>query len=474
MADRYQRTTIYAEGTDQNDILNGANGHDVLYGNAGDDRIRGYKGDDEIEGGRGDDVIIGNKGEDWLIGDAGNDRLDGGNGDDVLNGGKGNDVLDGGTGLDMAVLDYAGSTAGLTLNADPDRFWRFDVETGTWLSGTGDDFTYLRFWADVDGDGVLSTGDELDYVSSVEAFHIRSGSGHDHLTGGKGNDILDAGQGNDIIDGGDGVDTAHFNYENAQNDILLNPEGAIFYKPASDGWRYDEDSASWVSGTADDFTYHRIWSDVNGNGLVDAGDEVDYFTSVEKLILQAGDGNDVISGNNYADILKGGNGADDLFGQGGDDHLEGGRGQDILVGGDGDDLLYGGKGHDSLYGDAGRDHLDGGDGNDLLFDGDGSDIMTGGAGADKFHLWLNISNTPFDLERNIITDFNSAEGDRLVFDTAAGTETSLAGLGLQIRGGPDDVAWITNYVGNHIYAELSGVDYRDIIAEPFEAYFEVI
>ena len=83
MADRYQRTTIYAEGTDQNEILNGTNGHDVLYGNAGDDRIRGYKGDDEIEGGRGDDVIIGNEGEDWLIGDAGNDRLDGGNGDEA-------------------------------------------------------------------------------------------------------------------------------------------------------------------------------------------------------------------------------------------------------------------------------------------------------------------------------------------------------------------------------------------------------
>ena len=47
---------------------------------------------------------------------------------------------------------------------------------------------------------------------------------------------------------------------------------------------------AWVSGTGDSFTHHRFWSDENGNGIEDAGDQIDYFTSIEKLVIQAGNG----------------------------------------------------------------------------------------------------------------------------------------------------------------------------------------
>jgi len=53
------------------------------------------------------------------------------------------------------------------------------------------------------------------------------------------------------------------------------------------------------------------------------------------------------------------------------------------------------------------------------------DNLTGGAGADKFFVWQNVGHRPFDFETNIITDFNLEEGDRLLFDTASGDETSL-------------------------------------------------
>lgn len=551
MANRNQRESVFALGTEQNDVLTGAMGDDFieglggndmitgkagddfLYGDDGDDRIAGNNGDDEIGGGEGDDHLTGGAGDDWLEGDAGddllngnegadwlqggqghdtllggkaddilwgddgndrldggsgadvltgdqgNDRLNGGSGDDRLDGGSGNDILDGGKGSDQAVLVYESAHTDLVLNVQDSLRWRLDSNTGNWVSGTTDEFTHLRFWVDRDGDGVVSDADEVDYVTSAETFVLHSGSGDDIITAGRHDDQLAGGQGNDLLDGGDGVDTAHFNYENAQNDILFNPDGGVFYKPVSVGWRYDEEEEAWVSGTADSFTHHRFWSDENGNGIEDAGDQIDYFTSIEKLVIQAGNGNDVISGYGFADTLMGGGGADDLFGLDGDDHLDGGKGQDILDGGKGDDVLYGGKGRDSLYGQAGRDILNGGDGDDFLFDGDGNDIMTGGAGADKFWLWQNISHTPFDLERNIITDFNSEEGDRLVFDTASGNENSLADLRLSIRGGIDregneNVAWISNIVGNHIYASLEGVDYRDITESTFDLYFEVV
>lgn len=190
-------------------------------------------------------------------------------------------------------------------------------------------------------------------------------------------------------------------------------------------------------------------------------------------------GDDFLYGDDGDDRIAGNNGDDEIGGGEGDDHLTGGAGDDWLEGDAGDDLLNGNEGADWLQGGQGHDTLLGGKADDILWGDDGNDRLAGGAGADKFWLWQNISHTPFDLERNIITDFNSEEGDRLVFDTASGNENSLADLRLSIRGGIDregneNVAWISNIVGNHIYASLEGVDYRDITESTFDLYFEVV
>lgn len=68
--------------------------------------------------------------------------------------------------------------------------------------------------------------------------------------------------------------------------------------------------------------------------------------------------------------------------------LLGGNGADRLIGGHGDDVLVGGRGNDVLAGGAGNDDLIGGQGADRFVVGQGKDV---------------------------ITDFNPAEGDRLVF-----------------------------------------------------------
>gem|GEM_PF-4153455 len=70
-----------------------------------------------------------------------------------------------------------------------------------------------------------------------------------------------------------------------------------------------------------------------------------------RVIVDGGDGNDLIYGSENADELKGGAGNDHLDGLDDSDNLYGGEGNDQLYGGDGDDALTGEGGVDSIYGD---------------------------------------------------------------------------------------------------------------------------
>ncbi|MDY6901892.1 MAG: Ig-like domain-containing protein, partial [Cyanobacteriota bacterium] len=123
-----------------------------------------------------------------------------------------------------------------------------------------------------------------------------------------------------------------------------------------------------------------------------------------------------LEGAENKDIIRGLKGDDTLKGFAGDDILKGGKGQDQLNGGSGDDFIKGGKGKDQLDGGIGNDGLlggknqdilVGGEGNDFLNGGAGADILTGGAGADNFYIDGNSS------VKDIITDFNLGEGDRI-------------------------------------------------------------
>lgn len=100
--------------------------------------------------------------------------------------------------------------------------------------------------------------------------------------------------------------------------------------------------------------------------------------------------------------------------------LNGGGGKDVLIGGAGNDVLNGGDGDDRLEGGAGNDVLNGGAGKDMLIGGLGDDTLTGGAGADRF-----VFDGLLDNGKDVITDFSSADGDKLVFSGI----TSQAALG---------------------------------------------
>lgn len=81
-----------------------------------------------------------------------------------------------------------------------------------------------------------------------------------------------------------------------------------------------------------------------------------------------------------------------------------------LIGLGAGDVLLGDRGNDALSGDQGNDRLEGERGTDWLSGGRGSDTLTGGRDADFFAYELRDVRASW---RDVITDFNSAEGDRL-------------------------------------------------------------
>jgi Ca2+-binding RTX toxin-like protein len=272
----------------------------------------------------------------------------------------------------------------------------------------------------------------------------------DTLYGRDGDDRLDGGAGADLMYGGAGNDT--YTVDNVHDRAI---------EARSDG--SDEGGIDLVNASVD-FTLERYVEKLTLTGSADID----------------GTGNDLantIRGNAGANILRGEDGADKLYGGAGDDRLYGGEGNDTLDGGTGADAMFGGAGNDTyivdnvrdtvdesddptgidivkssvsftlgknvenltltgtgaidgrgnelankitgnaadnaLSGGAGNDTLSGGAGNDVLSGGAGLDILTGGAGADTFVFGpANATST------DKVTDFSSAEGDRLQFQAS--------------------------------------------------------
>ena len=241
------------------------------------------------------------------------------------------------------------------------------------------------------------------YNGTFNDDSLDGSSGNDNIKGAAGNDTINGGDGNDTLGGGEGND--QLNGE-AGNDSLT-------------GW----------------------W----GNDIIDGGDGFD--------TLQGGDDADTLYGGNDADTLKGGTGndllngdsGDDVIqGQAGDDELNGGDGQDTVGGGNGNDIINGNAGNDSLTGWKGDDTLIGGTGNDIVKGGDGLDVingeqgtdtLTGGSNSDRFIFDLGSQFNLTDIGSDIITDFNSAESDKIVLSKTTFTNlSSVVGDGFSVGG----------------------------------------
>jgi len=178
-----------------------------------------------------------------------------------------------------------------------------------------------------------------------------------------------------------------------------------------------------------------MWA--NGLDTIYGGTGDDTISATPNSTIHAGDnylrgdeGNDLISGGPGFDDINGNMGADSCSGFEGDDWVVGGKDNDVLCGDDdprfaykgprppGDDIVYGNLGNDTCSGDEGDDTVRGGQGDDTIAGGDGADWMSGdrgndtasgGSGADIFHTFSDAG-----LDR--VTDFNRAEGDRVMVD----------------------------------------------------------
>ena len=100
------------------------------------------------------------------------------------------------------------------------------------------------------------------------------------------------------------------------------------------------------------------------------------------VYVDAGMGDDVVTGGAGYDILSGGMGNDTIYGNAGDDRLNGNAGNDVLYGGEGNDRLFGGKGSDRLFAGYGTNTIFGDEGNDYVNAKNGTvDVIDGGLGS---------------------------------------------------------------------------------------------
>ena len=363
----------------------------TITGTADDDPLTGTDGNDRLAGLAGDDHIVG-----WY----GDDHLDGGDGDDILDGGPGADTLIGGSGNDTA--SYLFSPAAVIINL------RDGTATGGDASGDtlGDDIEHI--WGSAYDD--ILTGTDSLFVGNIIFGH----DGNDELYGGWGDDILSGDEGDDLLSGGD------------EDDILIGGPGADILT----GGLGDDFAAYFTSPDGVNVRLHSLQAS-GGDAEGDTwGDLVTVRYTKEGLVFEE----------TVPDIIN-------LAGSDHNDVLAGDSRDNVLFGGDGNDKLYGGPGggDDYLSGEEGDDALYGGIGDDFLVGGPGADRLVGGQGADGFRFEPGDTGDIND----VITDFNPAQGDRIVLSGYA--ETSF-----------QDRYWIPDG-STDTYVDLDGDDWSDII-----------
>ncbi|QXZ15489.1 calcium-binding protein [Pseudomonas sp. AO-1] len=421
---------INGTGNERNNVITGNSGDNILDGGTGIDRMIGGTGNDTYIVDNSGDVIVetstlaneidtvrssvnwvlganlenltltgtgniagyGNALDNVIIGNDGNNELSGQGGLDTLIGGKGNDAY---------LVDQIGE---LALVKE--------------LANEGTDTIYITYASTEQTNTVdLSTSNLLNFENvtllGAGQFNVIGNASNNTLTGNSGDNILDGGAGIDRMIGGAGNDT-----------YIVDNSGDVIVETSTLASEIDtvRSSVNWVLGA-----------------------------NLENLTL-TGTGNIAGYGNALDNVIIGNDGNNELSGQGGLDTLIGGKGNDAYLvdqigelalvkelANEGTDTIYItyasteqtntvdlstsnllnfenvtllGAGQFNVIGNTSNNTLIGNSSNNTLDGGLGTDTFTGGAGADIFR-FSALNDMGKDSSRDVITDFNSLQGDKI-------------------------------------------------------------
>ncbi|MBC7987944.1 MAG: hypothetical protein H7X93_14925 [Sphingomonadaceae bacterium] len=421
------------------------------------------------------------------------------------------------SGYDDGVLEYSVT---VTVNADAPTFFTFDfldidrltfhseggVRADPDSAGQGTHFVIddMAFdvapaaisgsvWNDADGDGTHDAGEA-------------GLAGRTVILDDDGDGMLDAGE-TFAVTGGDGGYAFAGVAPGEHRVTQVLPQGWVargetgpvgFYIDSGETGRADFLAAerAAIVGTIDGILFHdenrdglrgvdeagiegwRVYLDDNGNGRLDAGEASTFTDEAGAYGLS-----DVLPGavtvrvetpasgweNWWAPptgiaLAAGASATADLAVTGGatryddaiyatgsaDDVIHALAGDDLVVAGPGEDRLYGNAGDDRLRGRDDDDALRGGAGSDRVVGGRGDDTLSGGAGADMFKFGGPSG-------RDVVTDFDAAEGDRLRIDVFGLDDLTIVG-----RDGGAAISW---GAANEVF--LRGVDPETLTEDVF-------
>lgn len=210
-ADTYYSIENLMGSNTQKDHLTGTGGANTLNGLGGDDKLYGLGGNDTLKGGDGNDTLTGGDGADTFFFSDGDGtdtvtdfdfdldtiKLN----DDIFNPANppsGSTVVQSGSNV---LITYSGGV--ITLENVDLSAWAPPAPTPTVDGTDGDDVIYLSY-VDAEGD---SASDGADIIYGYEGDDtINSGRGNDTILGGDGDDRIISGRGNSVVYGGNGND----------------------------------------------------------------------------------------------------------------------------------------------------------------------------------------------------------------------------------------------------------------------------
>jgi Ca2+-binding RTX toxin-like protein len=411
---------IILDGGDGDDIITGTDAADIIYGGAGNDTITGGRGNDLIFAGEGDDTVI------WNPGD-GSDSVEGQGGNDTLqfNGANISERIE--LSANGPRLRFTRDVAAITLDVDGVEKVNIQAlggaDTVTVDSLTGTAVTQVNI--DLAGVAGTTNGDAaadtvvLNGTAGADIFNIAANGSAVEISGlGAVVHVVNAELANDrIAITGVGGDTVNVNGTDGPDLMQILPSSVTGYARVV------------VSGyTAPIDVTGALTLRVNGLGGPDTIVGNNGIAALNiPIILDGGDGDDIITGTDAADIIYGG---------AGNDTITGGRGNDLIFAGEGDDTVIWNPGD-------GSDTIEGQGGNDTLqFNGANiSEHIDLSANGPRLRLTRDVAAIALDVDGVETVNIRALGGaDNVVVNSLAGTAVAQVYIDLGSSTGTGDGA----------------------------------